>query len=694
MNSDYLELDSFDPAIYIHSEVDHSYSDDIAALEVQKREIIEEKTRNKVVIQHRRWKLSEVFQSEDDLPQSTPSPLDNHVYPSSPPIMAVETTSTANPTIEDANSARKRRKLEDVERSPLKDVSGNSRKYGFFESESEDEADEPQYIHKTSTVHKLDEPQLEPLLTVQTVTEPTEPSFTDAQSVEILQAPIETLSATSSPPMLSMVQVQTMAGRTHYVGERMKTKAVSYERTIASRSVAVEGKATKSYYGIDIHSLMQDLSDEQAIQDAEIKDTVVEPQIVESTEKPGKGKHFTKLWTERYRAQKFTDLVGDERTHRTVLHWLKRWDQIVFPGSRPKRSGKHNRDGQEEESIHRKVLILAGPPGLGKTTLAHVCAKQAGYEVHEINGSDDRTAKVVKERIRDMLATENVRGVMTTSTNGKVVRKAGKPQCVVVDEVDGVLGGSGQEAGFIKALIDLVQLDQKNTSFVSSSLSATKKTNKKERFRMLRPLVLVCNDIYHPSLRALRQSGLAEIIHMRRPPINTVISRLHSIFDREGVKSDEDAIRRLCESVWGVSNKKDARQNSGTAAGDIRSVLVVGEWVASKFRSHFHSASDARLTRAWFEEHILKELGHGGSAVRNLGRGNTRDVVERVFQEDVGFLKGESSLFSKSSGQATGVIGVTEAARRKAIERLNEMIWASGETDRILTGNVVLILLN
>lgn len=49
----------------------------------------------------------------------------------------------------------------------------------------------------------------------------------------------------------------------------------------------------------------------------------------------------------------------------------------------------------------QKIALLWGPPGLGKTTLAHMIARQAGYNVRELNASDDRSVDAFKTTLED-----------------------------------------------------------------------------------------------------------------------------------------------------------------------------------------------------------------------------------------------------------------------------------------------------
>ncbi|CZT00971.1 related to protein CTF18 [Rhynchosporium graminicola] len=517
------------------------------------------------------------------------------------------------------------------------------------------------------------------------------PTTTTTTNMLITEAP-ETIEHIALPSFLSKVktktaEIVTCTGKSASVPQRKRGAAVPFEQMVAARSTVKAGRAKKSFYGIDIHALIDEASKETTKSKAKLPEDVLPS--VETSALKGKSKR-TLMWSEKYRARTFMELVGDDRTHRQVLKWLKSWDPLVFPKAGKAKSSGPKRPGMEEdEKLHKKILLLTGPPGLGKTTLAHVCARQAGYEVMEINASDERSKDVVKNRIRTSVGTESVKTGSTITSKSGHVQKAAHPLCVVVDEVDGVVGGSGGsgEGGFIKALIDLIQLDQKNSSGIQQNPGYTKKKKKGDDFRLMRPVILICNDVYHPSLRPLRQSSFAEIIHVRKPPLDAVVARMRSVFDKEGVPCDGDGVRRLCEATWGVSPTESRKGKESAGEGDLRGIMVVGEWAARKLKASKKDGT-ARLTRKWVEQNMTSDLAHGGGGARGVGRGGAKDLVNRVFLEGAGFPKQASTdaaPISISGEQPQAQLGVAEIAKRAGMERLREMVDTSGEIDRIVT---------
>ena len=48
----------------------------------------------------------------------------------------------------------------------------------------------------------------------------------------------------------------------------------------------------------------------------------------------------------------------------------------------------------------QRIILLHGPPSLGKTKLAHIVATHAGYNVVEMNASDDLSVDAIKKRLQ------------------------------------------------------------------------------------------------------------------------------------------------------------------------------------------------------------------------------------------------------------------------------------------------------
>lgn len=141
-------------------------------------------------------------------------------------------------------------------------------------------------------------------------------------------------------------------------------------------------------------------------------------------------------WIKKYEPQRFIDLLTDQLHNRNVLTWLKSWDAVVFKKTHKidkvptlfKKTGQKSNFNNfyHQQYNYKKLILLAGPPGCGKTTLARVIAKHCGYHYEEINASDDRSGKALIAKIDNLVSNQTIR-----------VEK--KPICVIIDEVDGAL---------------------------------------------------------------------------------------------------------------------------------------------------------------------------------------------------------------------------------------------------------------
>ena len=75
--------------------------------------------------------------------------------------------------------------------------------------------------------------------------------------------------------------------------------------------------------------------------------------------------------------------------------WLIQCVTSVRPNSL--KSG-FKKPGPNGLNVYR-ALLISGPPGIGKTTSAHLAAKLEGYTPIELNASDARSKKLVEVRL-------------------------------------------------------------------------------------------------------------------------------------------------------------------------------------------------------------------------------------------------------------------------------------------------------
>ena len=342
-----------------------------------------------------------------------------------------------------------------------------------------------------------------------------------------------------------------------------------------------------------------------------------------SQQKNTDNQEITLLYTEKYSPKHYSDLLTEEKINREILTWMKSWDDIVFNKKfiipkvaipiinnslspiKPKLKKKEEKLKDQFQFVEvdyirqkHKIILIGGPPGVGKTTLANIIAKQCGYEPLIVNASEERTTDKLILRIYNSTLMHNL-------TNLKKDQKR-KPSCLILDEIDGI---SNNNRKTIKNIIDFIKtghLDKKileaNKKEILDSGNFNDKSNTNiggkanfERYKnykrknnnynqnkenditdeddisnnmedddesinenkyirrrpnnnsqaIQRPIICICNDLYAKQLSLLRKEAL--VFNLKKIDEKKLSDLLNSIAKKESLPIDKTTVKNIIE---------------------------------------------------------------------------------------------------------------------------------------------------
>ncbi|KAK6504810.1 hypothetical protein TWF481_006748 [Arthrobotrys musiformis] len=258
----------------------------------------------------------------------------------------------------------------------------------------------------------------------------------------------------------------------------------------------------------------------------------------------------SQLWTVKYSPSTMKEICGNKGQVDKLQKWLQNW---------PKNLKKNFKmPGPDGSGLYRAVMIH-GPPGVGKTTAAHLVAKLEGYDVLESNASDTRSKKLLDTSLKGVLDNRSLMGYF--NAGDKKVDASKQKIVLIMDEVDGMSGGDRGGVGQMAAICRKTQI----------------------------PVICICNDRRLPKMKPF--DHVTYDLQFRRPTATEIRTRMMTICYREGLKLSPQAIDSLTEgshsdirqiinmlSTFGVSGKEMSFDESKNMASAWQKHVVLKPW--------------------------------------------------------------------------------------------------------------------
>lgn len=227
---------------------------------------------------------------------------------------------------------------------------------------------------------------------------------------------------------------------------------------------------------------------------------------------PPEPENYRKIlpWTEKYRPETLQGIVGNAAAKSAMSKWAQSWGKDSW-----------------------KAILLAGPPGTGKTSAAIALAREMGWDYVELNASDERSEK----EIRRIAVPGSFTNSFTESGN-YVDTASGRRHVIILDEADNL--HAREDRGGIAA--------------ISSMIEETRQ-----------PVILIANDIQALTRRSSAIKKLCKIIHFNPLTSREIIMALKNIARAESLTISDGILEEIARKSGG-----DLR----AAVNDLQSVAA------------------------------------------------------------------------------------------------------------------------